>query len=205
MQKQDPKYKNYIQILREELLPAMGCTEPAAIACASARAREILAELPEKVSVEVSGNIVKNVRSVLIPNTGGLKGIKAAAAAGIVAGKPDNILEVISSVSEAQKKDIGAFLKAVPIEVRLSGTQRVFEITIQVYAGSSYAKVCVIDSHTNIVLEEKDGKILYEKAGAGAEGEETDRSLLNVDDIIDFADTVDLDDVRDMLERQILY
>ncbi|MDR3200310.1 MAG: L-serine ammonia-lyase, iron-sulfur-dependent, subunit alpha, partial [Spirochaetales bacterium] len=166
---------------------------------------EILAELPEKVSVEVSGNIVKNVRSVLIPNTGGLKGIKAAAAAGIVAGKAEKKLEVISEVTEAQKKEIGAFLKAVPIEVRLSGTQRVFEITIQVYAGDSHAKVCVIDSHTNIVREEKDGKILYEKTGAGAEGEETDRSLLNVDDIIDFADTADLDDVRDMLERQILY
>ncbi|MDR1626369.1 MAG: L-serine ammonia-lyase, iron-sulfur-dependent, subunit alpha [Spirochaetia bacterium] len=205
MLRQDSKYRNYVQILKEELVPAMGCTEPAAIACASARARQILGRRPEKVLVEVSGNIVKNVKSVLIPNTGGLKGIKAAAAAGIVAGKPEKYLEAIAEVSREQKQEIGEFLKNIPIEVRLADTPRVFEIRIEVRAQDSRAKVCVVDAHTNIVLEEKDGTVLYEKTGAEQAERETDRSLLNVADIIDFADTVDLADVRGILEPQIRY
>ncbi|MDR1180217.1 MAG: L-serine ammonia-lyase, iron-sulfur-dependent, subunit alpha [Spirochaetales bacterium] len=205
MLKQDPKYSNYIQILKEELVSAMGCTEPAAIAYVSARARQILGLPPERVLVEVSGNIVKNVKSVLIPNTGGLKGIQAAAAAGIVAGNPERHLEVLSELKPEQREEIALFLKNIPIEVRLASSQRVFEIAVHLYKADSHVRVLVIDSHTNIVLEEKDGKILYEKTQAGPELQETDRSVLNVDDIIDFADTVDPDDVRDMLETQILY
>lgn len=100
MLKSDPRYAHFVQILREELVPAMGCTEPIAIAYGAAKARVILGRLPEDVEVMASGNIIKNVKSVLVPNTGGLKGIEAAAAAGIVAGKADRILEVISEVTQ---------------------------------------------------------------------------------------------------------
>ena len=110
MEKTDPRYHHYVQILREELVPAMGCTEPIAIAYGAATAREILGKLPESVLVEASGNIIKNVKSVVVPNTGGLKGIEAAAAAGVVAGEAGRILEVISQVSEEQKEEIRAYL-----------------------------------------------------------------------------------------------
>ena len=103
MEKTDPRYRHYVQILREELVPAMGCTEPIAIAYGAAKAREILGTLPERVLVEASGNIIKNVKSVVVPNTGGLKGIEAAAAAGVVAGQAGRILEVIAQVSDGQK------------------------------------------------------------------------------------------------------
>ena len=103
MKNSDIKYKNYLQILREELVPAMGCTEPIAIAYAAAKARQVLGCIPEKAIVEVSGNIIKNVKSVIVPNTNRLKGIEASVAAGIVAGQAEKKLEVISNVTEEEK------------------------------------------------------------------------------------------------------
>jgi L-cysteine desulfidase len=200
--KNDPRYENYLQILREELIPAMGCTEPAAIALAAARARETLGACPERVLIEVSGNIVKNVKSVVVPNTGGLKGIKAAAAAGIVAGKADKQLEVIALVDAAQKKEIRRFLEKTPMDVQMAKNGKVFDIIITIFAGSSSAKVRISDFHTNISLIEKDGVPVFEHAG-GEEQEETDRSLLNVADAFDFAESVAIEDVRLIIERQI--
>ena len=117
MEKTDNRYQTYVQILKEELVPAMGCTEPIAIAYAAAKAREILGEMPDKVEIGVSGNIIKNVKSVVVPNTDGLKGIQAAAAAGIVGGKSEKQLEVIAEVTPEQKKAMKDFLKNVPIQV----------------------------------------------------------------------------------------
>ena len=117
MTKEDPRYSAYVQILKEELIPAMGCTEPIALAYGAAAARELLGGMPERVEVAASGSIIKNVKSVIVPNTGHLKGIPAAAAAGIVAGDASKELEVIASVSEEQVEKIRQFLESTPITV----------------------------------------------------------------------------------------
>jgi L-cysteine desulfidase len=183
----------------------MGCTEPVAIAFAAAKAVEVLGKRPDKVLVEVSGNIIKNVKSVVVPNTGGLKGLKAAAAAGIIAGKSDKKLEAISEVSENQKKEIAAFLNTVPIEVKMADTGHVLEIDITVFANASRVRVRIINFHTNIVLIEKDGEVLFKGDDEAVEAVETDRTMLDVEAIIEFADTVRLDDVKDLIKRQIEY
>jgi len=205
MQKSDPHYINYLEVLKEELIPAMGCTEPVALAFAAAKAREVLERLPERALVEISGNIIKNVKSVVVPNTGGLKGIKAAVAAGIVAGKSEKKLEAIARVSAEQRREIVAFLEKVPIEVKIADTERVLEIIITLYSGGSWARVRIINSHTNIVSIEKDGKNLFSAEEKPESAAETDRTMLDVQDIVDFADTVIIDDVRDVIERQIEY
>jgi L-cysteine desulfidase len=209
MQTDDPRYARYRAMLEEELVPAMGCTEPVAVAYAAALARKELGAIPDSVVIEVSGNIVKNVKSVAVPNTGGLKGIKAAVAVGIIAGKSEKKLEVISEVSGKQKEEIRSYLENTPIEVRLAETDRVFEITTTLYAGSSYSKVRIIDAHTNVVLIEKDGKASFkqdEKKPSGTETGAADQAIpLSVESIIDFAGSVRLEDVRELIERQIDY
>jgi L-cysteine desulfidase len=202
--KSDPRYENYLKILREELIPAMGCTEPVSIALAAARAREVLERYPERVLIEVSGNIIKNVKSVVVPNTGGLKGIKAAAAAGIVAGKAEKKLEVIADIETAQKKALKVFLEKTPMDVKMAKTGKIFDINITVFAGSSQVRVRITDTHTNISLIEKDGKPIFEQNGS-QEPDETDRGLLNIAGALDFAEIVDINDVRSIIERQIEY
>ena len=155
MEKKDPRYQAYIQILKEELIPAMGCTEPIALAYAAAVARKTLGEMPDKVVVEASGSIIKNVKSVIVPNTGHLKGINAAAAAGIVAGDPDKQLEVIATVSQEQIRQMKQFMEEVPIQVVHMEDGCTFDIIVTVFSGKSYAKVRIANFHTNIVLIEK--------------------------------------------------
>lgn len=206
MRKEDVKYQAYVQILKEELVPAMGCTEPIALAYAAARAREILGALPERVVIEASGSIIKNVKSVIVPNTNHLKGIPAAVTAGIVAGKAEKQLEVIAEVTEEEIEQMKDFLRQTEITVEHVDNGITFDIIVTVYKGDSYAKVRIANYHTNIVLEEKDGEVLYKLA---IEGEEesglTDRSLLNLQDIWDFANCVDIEEVRDIIGRQITY
>ena len=206
MEKRDAKYAAYVQTLKEELVPAMGCTEPIALAYGAARARVVLGEIPDRVVVGASGSIIKNVKSVIVPNTDHLKGIPAAAAAGIVAGDADKELEVIASVSSEQTAQMKEFMEQVPITVEHIDNGITFDIVITLYKGVSYARVRIANYHTNIVLVEKNGEILEKKPVAG-ESEEglTDRSLLNMKDILDFARTVDIEDVREVLERQIDY
>lgn len=205
MDKSDPAYSAYIALLKEELVPATGCTEPAAIAYGAARAREVLGTAPEKVRVEVSGNIVKNARSVVVPNTGGLRGIKAAAAAGVVAGRAEKKLEVIVNITtEAQRAEIRDFLEKVPFEIAVADTGRLFEIAVTLWGGGSVSRVRIVDAHTNVVSIEKNGKSVYQAKDVKAEAER-DMSGLDVERIIDFADTVDIDDVRELIERQIEY
>lgn len=206
MKNSDIKYKNYLQILREELVPAMGCTEPIAIAYAAAKARQVLGCIPEKVIVEVSGNIVKNVKSVIVPNTNHLKGIEAATAAGIIAGQAEKKLEVISEVTEDEKEIIKDYMESHKIDVKLADTPFIFDIQMNLFYKDSFVKVRIVNYHTNIVLIEKNGEILYTKEAKVLREEGlSDKTLLNVKDIIDFADCVDIEDVEDIIDRQIEY
>lgn len=206
MQKTDLKYGAYVKILEEELKPAMGCTEPIALAYAAAVARKVLGEVPEKVVIGASGSIIKNVKSVIVPNTNHLKGIPAAAAAGIIGGDPDKELEVIASVTEEQIRGMRTFLDNAEITVEHVDNGLTFDIIVTLYKGGSYSKVRIVNYHTNVVLIEKNGEILKEVAVEG-ESEEglTDRSLLNMKDIWDFINTVDVADIKEVLDRQIQF
>ncbi len=206
MKKEDVKYGAYVQILKEELVPAMGCTEPIALAYAAAKAREILGSIPDKVVIEASGSIIKNVKSVIVPNTNHLKGIPAAATAGIIAGRAEKELEVIAQVTESEIEQMKQFLQTADIKVVHADNGITFDIIVSVYKGSSYAKVRIANYHTNIVLMEKDGEVIYEIAVEGEKEEGlTDRNLLNMKDIWDFAMIVDVKDIKETLDRQIAY
>ena len=208
-------YQAYVQILKEELIPAMGCTEPIAIAYAAAKAREVLGRLPERVYIGVSNNIIKNVKSVIVPNTGGMKGIEAAAAAGIVAGRAGRALEVIAEVSEEQKAGMRRFLAEVPAHVEAVDNGQIFDILIRLTAGDASAAVRIAQYHTNIVRIEKDGQVLLDRpledapSACGHEGPAeaglTDHGLLTIADILDFAGSCDLADIRPVLDTQIQY
>ena len=204
MEKANKKYDAYVQILKEELITAMGCTEPIALAYAAARCKELLGKLPEKVIVKVSGSIIKNVKSVVVPNTGGMKGIRAAVAAGFVAGRPEKRLEVISQVSDEERAAIQAYTEQADMEICYLDSGRVFDIIIEAVAGEDTAKVRIANYHTNIVLEERNGEKLLETVVEGDQEEGlTDRSLLNMEDIWDFAMTCEIEDVRAILDHQI--
>ena len=204
----DPRYGNYLKILQEELVPATGCTEPIAIAYGAAKARELLGVLPESVLVEASGNIIKNVKSVVVPNTDCLKGIEAAAAAGIVAGQSDKILEVISEVTPAQRAEIRTYLADHPIVVKPAEGDKVFDILITLRAGNNHVKLRISDYHTHIVYIEKNGEVLFQSGEVLSDSARdmlTDRSCLSVEGVLDFASTCNLEDVRALIARQIDY
>lgn len=204
MEKSNVRYDAYIRILEEELVPAMGCTEPIAIAYGAAKGREVLGALPDQVVVEASGNIIKNVKSVVVPNTGGLHGIEAAAAAGVVAGKPELLLEVISQVTPEQQEEMRTYLKEHPVRVEFLDGELVFDIQITLKKGEDTAKIRIANYHTNIVHIEHNGNVLLDlPVEADDESGLTDRTLLNMADIYDFAQTVELGDVREIIGRQI--
>ncbi|MFW5631980.1 MAG: L-serine ammonia-lyase, iron-sulfur-dependent, subunit alpha, partial [Acetivibrio ethanolgignens] len=206
MERSNPKYNAYIQILKEELLPAMGCTEPIALAYAAAVARKTLGELPDRVVIGASGSIIKNVKSVIVPNTNHLKGIPAAAVAGIVAGDPDKELEVISEVTKEEIEKMREFLENTEISVEHLDNGINFDILITLYKGEDYARVRIENYHTNIVLIEHNGKILKESEVASEEEEGlTDRSLLNMEDIWDFINSVDVAEIKEVLDQQMEY
>ncbi len=197
------KYRQYVKILKEELVPAMGCTEPIAIAYASAKARKLLGEAPVWAKVEVSGNIVKNAKSVTVPHTGGMRGIKSAFIAGLVAGDADAELEVISNVTPAQIEEMQAARNSFPVEVVTPEHARIFDIGITLRGERHTAYVRIADTHTNVVQLQKDGNVLYENMPSDAE--KADRGTLSVEDIIRFADEVQIADVEEVLGRQIDY
>ena len=200
----DEIQKMYLAILKEELVQATGCTEPIAIAYAAARLRNILGKEPEKIRAEVSGNIIKNVKSVIVPNTGGLKGIAAAIAAGAIAGDASKILQVIASVPETLHTKIADYAQTTPIEIICADTPRLLDISLTGWADGHSAKVHIANNHSNIIFEEKDGTVLLEKdTGNSAEDSLTDKSVLNLKDIIEFANTTDLYKAGPLLEAQI--
>jgi len=199
-------YRTYVQILKDELVPAMGCTEPIAIAYAGAVARKTLGALPERVEVAVSRNIIKNVKSVVVPHTGGLRGIEAAAAAGIVAGDAAKELEVISHVEQEDIEAMGTFLKEVPCSVCEASSDLIFDIQITLYHGEDRASVRITDFHTNLVHVSRNGEILLAKEITGKEESAlADKSTLTIEKIFAFAKEVDLADVREVLGRQVRY
>lgn len=202
-------YNTYVHILEEELIPAMGCTEPIAIAYAASIARAALGMLPEHVEIHVSGNIIKNVKSVIVPHTGGLHGIEAAVAAGLVAGDQQRELEVIADVTEEQIKQIKAYLEQTEITVAQAETERVFEIDLRAEKDGRRVQVKIVDGHTNVVLVRRNEEILYESSMLSEAPDEavhkTGHSLLEVEKIVLFAEEVELEDVTEVLERQITY
>ena len=205
MLKTDPRYGAYVSILKAHLIPAMGCTEPIAIAYAAAVARRALGELPEETQVLVSGNIIKNAKSVTVPNTAGRKGIEAACAAGLVAGDPDKELQVIAQVTEEQLAEIDAYLAKNSIIVGIKPDARLFDILIIVKAGEHTATARIADRHTNVVEITFDGSCRL-NAAISSDREETSDNLeqmLSIEGAYDFADTCDLDDVRETIARQI--
>ena len=194
---------NYIRILREELRPAMGCTEPIAIAYAAAKARDVLGAMPDRLLAEVSGNIVKNVKSVVIPHTGGLRGIPAAVAAGCAAGDAGAELSVLSQVTSAQAEEIADYLEKTPIEVRCAEDAHIFDIRITAFRGDDSAYVRIADYHTNLVCIRRNGETLLERECVTREEGLTDRSCLSIAGIVEFADSVDPEAVAPILEEQI--
>ena len=200
------KYQTYLQILKEELVPAMGCTEPIALAYCASKARDVLNAVPTHCLVEVSGNIIKNVKSVIVPNTHSLKGIEAAVAAGIIAGKTDRILEVIADVKKEQISKIEEYLAKDCIEIKPLDSEHILDIKITLFNNNDKVVVRIVDQHTNIILIEKnDEKIFVKDENCKCQKENNNRDCLNVADIYEFANTVKIDDIKATIERQINY
>lgn len=200
-------YEAYVQILEDELIVATGCTEPIAIAFASAKAAQVLGSEPERISISVSGNIIKNVHSVTVPNTGGQHGVKTAVAAGIAAGDADKGLDVLSELNDDGRAYMARYLEEHEIRVEFADTSEPFYIDVRMFGGNGgSARVVMARNHTNVVLVERDGEILQDtRTEDPSDGENALTELLNVADIIEFADTVDLADVEEVLSRQAEY
>ena len=197
-------YDACIRVLEQELVPAMGCTEPIAVAYAAAVAARELPVLPEAVSIVVSSNIIKNVKSVIVPNTGGLHGLEAAAAAGVIAGDPEQKLLVISRVTAGQQAQIADYLKQARFTVEESQSGALFDIQITLEGAGHKAMCRIAGEHTNIVRIEEDGNTVFQREITldGVE-ENGDKALLTVENIVEFADSVQLEDVKAVLDRQI--
>lgn len=205
MERNSELYQAYVEIMKKELMPAMGCTEPISISYACAKARDVLGRMPEKTVIEASGNLIKNVKSVTVPNTDGLKGIEAAAAAGLVAGKSEKLLEVISRVSEEQKAEIRALLEKNMISVQIAQSDIVFDLIVTLTAGEDTVQVRIVNEHTNIVTIEKNGEKLLDKPLGCGDSSSDEENVLTVAGILDFAKTCEIDDVREIIKRQIDY
>ena len=187
-------------------MPATGCTEPIALAYCGARLREVLGAVPERILAEISGNIIKNVKSVIVPNTGGMKGIPAAVAAGVIAGDAGRILQVIAQTPEEKHGEIAAYAQNTPIQVVYAKTSRLLDIRLTGWAEGHSALVHIANSHSNIVREERDGEVLLERPVTDSpEDSLTDKACLNVADILAFADTTDLEEISPLLEQQLSY
>ena len=195
-------YQEYLDILHRELVPAMGCTEPIAVAYAAALAARELGKRPEHIRIIVSSNIIKNVKSVIVPNTGGLHGLQAAAAAGILAGDPDQKLLVISQVTDQQKKEIADYLTQACFTVEESSTGELFDICIYLEAGEDSGMCRIAGDHTNVVKRAKNGEVVFETS-IQATQDENNKECLTMEGIVEFANTVQISQVKDLLDRQI--
>ena len=202
MKREDNIYQIYVQILKEELVTAMGCTEPIAISYAAAKARAVLGELPEKVVVKASGSIIKNVKSVVVPNTGGLRGIEAAAAAGVVCGNENRKLEVLSEIESEDIERIKGYLGQADIKVEYQETGRTFDLSVCVYKEHSQASVRITDYHTNIVQIEKNWEFIRDDL-KDEKIEKANRDVLSMENIWEFVRCADIEDVKETLDKQI--
>ena len=206
MDKKEICYTTYVDILKRELVPAMGCTEPIAIAYCSAKARSVLGTLPDEVYLKVSGNIIKNVKSVIVPNSGGRRGLAAAAAIGILAGDETRELEVLSGVTDEAARGLGAYMEKTGFTVIPVETPYLLDMAVEVKKDGHTARVRIAQEHTNVIEIQRDGETLFEKAVKedGAQ-DGPDYGMLTIERIYDFAVTADLEDVREILDRQIEY
>lgn len=202
MNKEDSLYSIYVQILKEELVMAMGCTEPIAISYACAKATQVLDHLPDRIVVKASGSIIKNVKSVIVPHTNGLKGIEVAAAAGALYGDADAKLEVLSSATREQIEELPEYVQNTNITVQHIEQGHVFDLEIHVYYEQEHASVRIVDTHTNIVQIEKNWQVIFEDKTTSLELK-ADHSALIMKQIWNFSQTVDIDDVKEILDRQI--
>lgn len=202
MKREDNIYQIYVQILKEELVTAMGCTEPIAISYAAARARAVLGELPEKIVVKASGSIIKNVKSVVVPNTGGLRGIEAAAAAGVVCGNEKKKLEVLSEIESEDIERIKGYLGQADIKVEYQETGHTFDLSVCVYKEHSQASVRITDYHTNIVQIEKNWELIRDDL-KDEKIEKANRDVLSMENIWEFVRCADIEDVKETLDKQI--
>lgn len=206
MEKNCPTYRNYVEILRRELVPAMGCTEPIAIAYCAAKARAVLGCLPDKVTIAASGNIIKNVKSVIVPNTGGRKGIEAAAAIGIVAGDEEAGLEVIAHAKDEDKAKLADYMKQTELRVEFAESDHVLDIIVTASKGADTVEVQVVNEHTNIVKITRNDQVLLEKEIVNTvDTGKPDYECLTIENIYDFAMSCDLTDVQEIIDRQIAY
>ena len=194
----------YLDILEEELIPAMGCTEPIAVAYAGALARQTLGALPEAVELTVSGNIIKNVKSVIVPHTGGRKGLRTAVAAGILFGDADRQLEVLSDAGEEELARLDGYLTDLRFTLERSDAPFPFDLQVRAAAGRDNAYVRIVGHHTNVVSVRRNDTILVDRAFSDERTQTPEnRSLLTVEEIVRFADEADVNDLRPVLGRQI--
>lgn len=197
-------YANYLNILKHELVPALGCTEPIAIAYASAKATQVLGEFPDTIEMSCSGNIIKNVKGVTVPNSGGLKGIDVAAILGAVGGNADKALEVLESITpEHIERTKELVEKRICSCSLVEGVANLY-IVAKVSKGDHYAEVTIVNQHTNITRIVKDGEVLLDQpVEAEAEDAGVDKSTLTVKDILDFANQVKMEDIEEIIDRQV--
>ncbi len=197
-------YSNYLNILKHELVPALGCTEPIAIAYAAAKARQILGDFPDTIEMSCSGNIIKNVKGVTVPNSDGMKGIDVAAILGVVGGNADKALEVLEEITPEHIQKTRELVEQRICSCSLVEGVANLYIVAKVKKDNHYAEVTIINHHTNITKIVKDDEVLLD---IPVEAEDTDagidKSTLTVKDILTFANEVKIEDVKDLLERQI--
>ena len=196
-------YDLYLDILKGELIPAFGCTEPIAIALAGAKAREVMGEDVLRIDIAVSNNILKNVKSVVVPNTNGKRGIESAVAIGVVAGKAEKNLEVLGDVTETQIEALENFMKKVPITIKTAENTNIFDIVVYLYGKEHRAKIRITDYHTNIVYLSKDDTILIDKQQSGEESEEIEIAITAVKDILECVNNIDIEKLIPYVGRQI--
>lgn len=200
-------YTLFTRILEEELVPALGCTEPIAIAFGAALCKEYLADEPEKIEIQCSGNIIKNVMGVVVPNTNGMKGIDAAVAIGMVGGDAALGLEVLSTIDDSDIAKAASWGKKNSISVSVLDTKAKLHFIITMNAKDASASVEIIDTHTNVVRIIKDGKDIFSRS-AETESDGTvvlDYSSLTVEDIIHYSETVGIEKIAPIISRQIQY
>ncbi|MDD3360892.1 MAG: L-serine ammonia-lyase, iron-sulfur-dependent, subunit alpha [Hespellia sp.] len=206
MKRHDKQYQTYIDILKKELVPSMGCTEPTALALCAATARSVLGKLPQKVEIEASGNIIKNVKSVIVPNTNGKKGMETAAAIGIVAGNEKSGLEVLQNVTKKQKQEFLKYLDRTEFSVKQAESDLLLDIIVRVYSADDSAVVRIANAHANVVYIEHNGHVILNKeVEPQNQTEFLNYELLSVMGIYEFAQMVNLDEISDVIERQIQY
>ncbi len=195
----------YCEILNEELQTALGCTEPIAIAYAAAYARALLGRMPERCRVLCSGNIIKNVKAVTVPQTGGQKGIEAAALAGLVGGDADLKLEVLTNLTDLHRSELARLMGTGLVQVDILKSEHTLHIIAELAAGEDNVSVEIIDSHTGLGRVVKNGELLHQRESGPASGEDGRYALLNLRSILSFAGEADIDPVKDALSRQLEY